>query len=107
MSGGTYGQKFGKPFDNSQNHRQNIIVHVFLRNPVPESPVETRPAASDAARIAARGDRAIPAYESLPHLGSFRVSAEETIWLPLRAMRAIGDIDKQRPHNLFIFRRGG
>ena len=43
----------------------------------------------------------------LSHLDRFRVSPEEAIWLPLRAMVVIGDVDQQGSDDLFVFRGGG
>src|ERR1019366_986931 len=37
----------------------------------------------------------------------FRVTPEEAVWLPLRAMAVIGDIDQQGSDDLFVFRGGG
>jgi len=47
-------------------------------------------------------------YEnSLFHFDRFGVAPEETIWLPLRALVAVGDIDEQGSDDLFVFRGSG
>ena len=38
---------------------------------------------------------------------NFRVSPEEAVWFPLRAMVVIGDADQQGSDDLFVFRCGG
>src|ERR1700733_6616846 len=46
-------------------------------------------------------------FWNLVHCRNFRVSAEETIWLPLRTMIAVGALDEPSPADLFIFRSRG
>src|SRR5208282_551744 len=58
-------------------------------------------------RLKAETERAPSPRNLLSNIDRFRVSLEETIWLPLGAMVAVGDIDEQGSDDLFVFRGGG
>ena len=58
-------------------------------------------------RLKAETGQAPSLTNLLSNIDRFRVSPEETIWLPLGAMVAIGDVDEQGSDDLFVFRGGG